>query len=206
MSNFSPEVDRYIANAAPFARPILEKIRKAFHAASPEIEEVMKWGMPHFQHKGIVGSMAAFKQHVNWCLWKAKLMKDPKGILTGSAGESAMGIVRLTEETQGPSEKVLLEYVREAIRLNDEGVKIARPAKKSPAPPPELPADLVAELKKNTEARKTFDSFPPSHQREYITWIVEAKQEATRKKRLATTLEWLAEGKPRNWKYMENKS
>ena len=199
MSKRSPEVDAYIAKAAPFARPILERIREAFHAASPKIEETIKWGVPHFDYKGIVGSMAAFKQHVGWGFWKAKLMKDPAGILKGTG----MGGARTENVSQLPSKKVLIEYVREAVQLNEEGTKLDRTPSTRSAKPIEVPDDLAAALKKNKKAKTTFDGFPPSHRREYIEWITEAKQEATRAKRLAQAIEWMAEGKPRNWKYMK---
>ena len=200
----SPQVDAYIAKAAPYAQPILEKIREAFHAAHPEVTESMKWSVPHFEYKGVLGSMAAFKQHVNWGFWKAKLMADPKGILGGMGDErTSMGAVKLTSEKDLPPKKVMVEYVREAIRLNEEGVKVERAPSARSATPLEIPDDLAAALKKDKKAQAAFDAFPPSHKREYVEWITEAKQEATRQKRLATTLEWLAEGKPRNWKYMK---
>ena len=201
MSNKSPQVDAYIAKAAPFAQPILEKVREAFHAASPDIEETMKWSFPHFEYKGIVGSMAAFKSHVAWGFWKAKLMKDPHGILP-PPGETSMGGWRVGSVKDLPSKKVMVEYVREAIRLNDEGVKFERaPAERGAEA--EVPDDLAAALKKDKNAKATFDAFSASHRREYIEWITEAMQEATRAKRLAQTMEWLGEGKPRNWKYMK---
>jgi uncharacterized protein YdeI (YjbR/CyaY-like superfamily) len=74
--------------------------------------------------------------------------------------------------------------------------------KPAPKPAPKLPDDLAAELKKNTAARKHYEAFSPSCRREYVDWINEAKTDATRQKRVATTVEWLAEGKHRNWKYM----
>lgn len=201
MPKRSPQIDAYIAKAAPFAQPILEKIRDAFHAAHPEIEEVMKWSFPHFQYKGIVGSMAAFKNHVNWGFWKASLMSDPNGILNAVGDRTTMAAAKLTSEKDLPSKKVMVEYVREAIRLNEEGVKVERAPSTRSATPVEVPDDLAAALKKDKKAKAAFDAFSPSHKREYIEWITEAKQEATRQKRLATTLEWLAEGKSRNWKY-----
>ena len=199
MPNRSAQVDAYIAKAAPFAQPILERIRDAFHAANAGVEEVIKWGVPHFDYKGPLGMMAAFKQHVGWGFWKTKLMKDPHGLI-GSGERQAMGGMKVTNVKDLPTKKVMVEYIREAIRLNEEGVKLerAKPASKKPV---EVPADLAAALAKNKPAKTTFDAFPPSHKREYIEWIAEAKQEATRQKRLATTLEWLAEGKSRNWKY-----
>lgn len=201
MKNTSPEVDRYIEKAAPFAQPILKRIRAAFHAAHPEIEETIKWGFPHFEYRGVLGNMAAFKKHVTWGFWKAKLMKDPNRILK-PVGETSMAGTRVTDVSELPPDDVLIAYAREAVRLNEEGVKVER--RRAPASAEaEVPPDLLAALKRSTAARKTFEAFPPSHRREYVQWITEAKQEATRQKRLATTIEWLAEGKPRNWKYMK---
>ena len=200
MKNTSPDVDRYIEKAAPFAQPILERLRKAFHAAHPDVTEAMKWGHPFFEYKGVLGNMAAFKQHVGWGFWKASLMADPHGILTPAGEHTAMGGAKLTDVKELPSHDVLVSYVREAIRLNDEGVKLARP-KKAPQPEVAVPEDLAAALKATPAARKTFQAFAPSHRREYIAWITEAKQPATRAKRLAQAVEWLAEGESRNWKY-----
>jgi uncharacterized protein YdeI (YjbR/CyaY-like superfamily) len=189
----SPQFDAYIARAAPFAQPILERLRKAFHKADPEIRETMKWSMPHFEHDGIVANMAAFKQHVTWGFWKASLMDDPQGILTDVR-------LKVTDVSELPPEKVLVEYIRRAVKLNEEGVKVER-APRAAAPPPEVPDDLLAALKKNRKALAAFEQFSPSHKREYVEWITGAKQEATRAKRLAQAVEWIAEGKSRNWKY-----
>lgn len=205
MTNTSPDVDRYIEKAAPFARPILERIRKAFHKAHPEVQETMKWGVPHFEYKGVLGSMAAFKQHVGWGFWKSNLMNDPHGMLAAKGEHTAMGGVRVEDVAQLPTEKILVEYVKEAIRLNEEGVKVQRAPRAAPRTA-EVPDDLTAALTKSPAAKKTFDAFPPSHKREYIEWITEAKQPATREKRIAQTIEWVAEGKSRNWKYERKKA
>jgi uncharacterized protein YdeI (YjbR/CyaY-like superfamily) len=198
----SPEVTRYIENAAPFARPILEKIRNAFHKGCPDVEETMKWGAPFFDHKGVLGNMAAFKQHVGWGFWKAKLMEDPEGILTVGEGGSAMGGVKVTDVSQLPPDKVLVAYVREAVRLNEEGIRQEPRTKRAPAEI-EVPDDLQRALKKEPRAAATFKAFSPSNKREYIEWIADAKQDATRQKRLAQAVEWMAEGKTRNWKYQK---
>src|SRR2546423_848102 len=127
MPQESPEVDAYIAKAAEFARPILRKIRGLFHKACPQIQETIKWGVPHFEHKGIVGSMAAFKHHVRFGFWKAELLSDPHGLFP-STGNSAMGADKITDVSKLPSDKVILEAIREAVSLNEKGVK-------APAPP-----------------------------------------------------------------------
>lgn len=193
MSDRSPEFDAYIARAAPFARPILEKIRDAFHKADPQIEESMKWGAPHFDHNGIVGSMAAFKQHVSWGFWKASLMSDQVAFRE-----------KVTDVSELPPEKKLLALIREAVQLNETGVKVARAPRSAP-PPLETPDELLAALRRVKGALKTFEAFPPSHKREYVQWITEARQEATRAKRIAQAVEWISEGKSRNWKYERKK-
>ncbi len=169
------------------------------YLACPDIEEEMKWSFPHFMYKGIVASMAAFKNHMAFGFWKAKLMKDPKGLFKSEDAMGCMG--RLTDISQLPGDKILLAYIKEAVALNESGVK-APAKKKPPRDKLETPDFLMAALRKNKKAQAYFESLSPSHQREYIEWLSEAKQEATRDKRLATTIEWLSEGKPRNWKYM----
>lgn len=201
MKNRSPEVDAYIARSAEFARPILERIRRLYHEACPDIEETMKWRFPHFEYRGVVGSMAAFKHHACYGFWKVKLMSDPHGLFAKDSNsyESAS---RVTDVSQLPPDKVLLQYIREAVALNEQGIKRQAP-KRKPQKPLQIPPAFQAALKKNKKARATFEAFSPSHQREYVEWIAEAKQEATRDRRIATAIEWLAEGKPRNWKYMK---
>jgi len=198
MGKKDPRIDAYIAKSAPFARPILERLRKLVHSGCPEVEETMKWSFPHFMSgDGILCSMAAFKQHCSFGFWKGSLMTS----LDGKAkGEEAMGQYgRITSLDDLPKDSVILKQVKEAARLNEEGVKVAKP--KTKKPPLKIPAYFGLALKRNAKALAAFEAFSPSHQREYVEWITEAKTEATREKRIATTLEWLAAGKSRNWKY-----
>jgi uncharacterized protein YdeI (YjbR/CyaY-like superfamily) len=195
-----PRLDAYIAEAAPFAQPILRHLRALVHRGCPDVVEGLKWSHPGFTYQGaILCNMAAFKAHAAFGFWhqgmKAVLAKD------GVAGEDAMGSLgRLTSLKDLPSDATLLRYIKTAAQLIASGEK-SRPAPKPKAASP-VPADLAAALKTNKAAAATFEKFPPSHRREYIEWITEAKREETRAKRVATTLEWLAEGKQRNWKYM----
>jgi uncharacterized protein YdeI (YjbR/CyaY-like superfamily) len=197
----SGELDSYIARAEPFARPILEHLRALFHRARPEIGEALKWGHPVFEHDGIVAWLAAFKRHVRFRFWKGRMLNDPKGLLRDANGN--VGLLIVTDLSQLPSDKALLDYIRQAIDLNASGVKVPRAAGKAKAAPLAVPDDLSAALRKNKLARQSFDAMSTSHRNEYIEWLVTAKQDATRKKRLLTAIEWLAEGKPRNWKYMK---
>jgi uncharacterized protein YdeI (YjbR/CyaY-like superfamily) len=204
MKQTSSQVDAYIAKAAPFARPILERIRALFHEACPDIEETFKWSFPHFEYRGIVGSMAAFKEHVSFGFWKGKLLQVPAGQLEVMGNTTmAHGKVKNLEEL--PPAEVLLDLIHQAVALNEQGVKAPAPKKRSNSAEVEVPDYFLAALKKNKKALAAFQAFSPSHRREYVDWIVEAKQEATRQKRLATAIEWLAAGKSRNWKYERKK-
>lgn len=195
----NPAVDAYIAKSAEFARPILARLRALMHKACPQIEETIKWGVPHFEYKGVVANMAAFKQHASFGFWKRRLMDDPAGFFP-AADDSSMGGRKIRAMSDLPADAVLIRYIKAAIALNEQGVKLANAGRKK-KPPVKAPADLLAALKKNARARATFDALTPSKQREYVEWLTEAKREATRLTRLATTIEWLAAGKSRYWKY-----
>jgi uncharacterized protein YdeI (YjbR/CyaY-like superfamily) len=190
-------VDAYIAKSADFARPILKRLRALMHKACPKVEETIKWGVPHFEYQGVIAGMAAFKQHAAFGFWKRRLMKDPAGFF--SKGESGMGGRKIRSINELPSDAVLLGYIREAVALNEQGAKVPRSTRSKP--PVKTPPYLAAALKKNARARKAFENFSPSQQREYVEWLTDAKQEATRERRLATAIEWMAEGKTQNWKY-----
>lgn len=197
MPNKDPRVDAYIEKSADFAKPILTHLRKLIHKASPKVSETVKWSMPAFEYKGLVCNLAAFKQHCAFGFWKQSLLE--KGAFP--AEKTAMGSFgRITSKKDLPPDDVIVKLVQQAVELNENGVKVD---KKKPAARKELvvPDYLTAALKKNKAAQKTFDGFPYSCKKEYVEWITEAKTEPTREKRLATTIEWLSEGKRRNWKY-----
>jgi len=196
MGTRNPKVDSYIDKAADFAKPILAHVRETVHAACPDVVEEMKWSFPHFTYKGMLCSMAAFKEHAAVGFWKASLVlgDDAKN------GDAMGHLGKITRLSDLPPKKTLTAYVRKAAALNDVGVKEAR-APRAPATPLRVPADLAAALKKNKQAQATFDSFSPSHRREYVEWITEAKTDATRTRRLKTAIEQMAEGKSQNWKY-----
>jgi uncharacterized protein YdeI (YjbR/CyaY-like superfamily) len=200
MSDRTPEIDGYIARAPEYARPILTRLREAFHAGCPELEERLKWGMPSFEYKGLLGGMAAFKKHVTFGFWKSRLMEDFHRVFTGEPRASMMG-ARVESLAELPPKKVLVSYVKEAKRLNDEGVKEPKRARPKRTIRVAVPADLKAALARNAKAKAIFETFAPSHKRDYVEWLTEAKQAETRARRLRTALEWIAEGKRRNWKY-----
>ena len=191
-----PRIDAYIKGRAPFAQPILKHLRAIVHEGCPDVVETVKWGMPAFEHRGPLCSFAAFKAHAVFGFWKGGLILDSKG----RSAESAMGSFgRLTSLDDLPSRRVLVGYVKKAVALNEQGIKVVRKVKPKSALP--VPAELKAALARNARARATFTAFSPSCRREYVEWISEAKQDATRARRIATAVEWMAEGKKRNWKY-----
>ncbi|MGZ9125006.1 MAG: YdeI/OmpD-associated family protein [Candidatus Binatia bacterium] len=205
MARKDPRFDAYIAKSAPFARPILQHLRKIVHTGCPQVEETWKWSFPHFDYKGMMCSMAGFKEHCAFGFWKAALIlgADQK------AEREAMGhFGRITSLADLPADKVLVSYVRRAVELNDAGVKA--PARSTPQKKTgkslQLPDDFSAALEKNKKAQTSFEALSPSHRKEYVEWVTGAKRAATRKSRLATTIEWLAEGKVLNWRYQPKKA
>jgi uncharacterized protein YdeI (YjbR/CyaY-like superfamily) len=200
MRNTNTRVDAYIAKAAPFARPILRHLRMLVHKACPETEEIMKWSFPHFDYHGMMCSMAAFKEHCAFGFWKASLMKDAeKFAKVGAMAMGHLGKVKSLDDL--PSDKKLLMYIKEAVQLNDDGVKVSpkpRPTKRKSVI---VPTDLKHALGKNKKAQKQFDGFTYSRKRDYIEWLTEAKASETRARRLATAIAWIAQGKGRNWKH-----
>jgi uncharacterized protein YdeI (YjbR/CyaY-like superfamily) len=198
MAATDPRVDAYIRKSADFAQPILKHLRAVVHAASPTIEETMKWNFPHFMYKGMLCAMAAFKEHATFGFWKGSLIVQR----SDQSAERAMGhFGRLTRLADLPPKRVLIGYVRVAMRLNDEGVPAPTRVKPKKPRPLVVPPALAAALKKNAKARATFESFSPSKRREYAEWIADAKRDTTRQARLAQAIKWLAQGKPYNWKY-----
>lgn len=198
MATTDPRIDAYIARAAPFARPVLRHIRALVHRAVPGVDESIKWGMPHFLHHGMLCGMAAFKAHCTMSFWKGAL------VLPASArrDDEAMGqLGRLRSVDDLPSDRVLLGWLRRAATLNEEGVPVPRRTKAAPKREPAVPPSLARALARNGAARRAFAASSPSHRREYVEWIADAKREETRQRRVAQAVAWLAEGKSRNWKY-----
>lgn len=197
MPTIDPYVDEYIDKAQDFAKPILRHIRKLVHDACPDVVETRKWSFPHFDYKGIMCSMASFKEHVAFGFWKQSLLEKS----AFPAEKTAMGSFgRIKSLKDLPDNKTMKKLIKDACKLNDDGVKVVRQVSKERK---ELvvPEILVRALAKNKKAAATFESFPYSCKKEYVEWITEAKTDATRDKRIATTVDWLSEGKRRNWKY-----
>jgi uncharacterized protein YdeI (YjbR/CyaY-like superfamily) len=197
MGTRDPRTDAYIAKSADFAKPILTYLREVVHEACPEVQETSKWSSPFFDYKGTMCQMAAFKEHCAFGFWKGSLVVETP---EKKEGAGSFGAIRSIEDL--PPRKTLIAYIKKAAKLNEDGVKSPTRGKRAEKKPePTMPDFFAAALKKNKTASKEFEAFSPSCRREYIDWLTEAKSDATREKRLATALEWIAEGKQRNWKY-----
>jgi uncharacterized protein YdeI (YjbR/CyaY-like superfamily) len=191
-----PRVDAYVERAAPFARPILEHVRDRVHAMLPEAEETLKWSMPAFTLSGkIVLTMAAFKAHAALNFWRGQ---ELGGVAASSEGMGQFG--KLKSLADLPPDEELDRLIRQAAELS-RSAPTPRKTKHEPKSAAEIHPDFVAALAENATAKATLDGFPPSCRREYLDWIAEAKRDETRAKRIATAIEWLSEGKKRNWKY-----
>lgn len=198
MPTIDPRIDAYINDkTADFAKPILAHLRQLVHTACPEVTETMKWSMPFFDYKGPLANMASFKAHCAFGFWKQSLMESD----AIPAEKTAMGAFgRITAIEDLPDDATMIALIKQAVKLNEDGVKVE---KKAPTTDKTLvvPEILIAALEQNPQASEHFNNFPYSKKKDYIEWINEAKSDATREKRLATTIEQLAEGKSRHWKY-----
>jgi uncharacterized protein YdeI (YjbR/CyaY-like superfamily) len=202
MGTKDKRIDAYISKSAEFAKPILNHLRKLVHAACPQVEETIKWGMLYFDYKGMMCHMASFKSHCAFGFWKASLMKDFSEMKDNN--ESAMGhLGKITSVKELPPDKKITAWIKEAVKINDDDLKLPERKKTGSKKEIEIPDALQKALNKNKEASTTFNNFSPSHKYEYLEWITEAKTEETRDKRIATTIEWLTEGKSRHWKYVK---
>lgn len=198
MAERDPRVDAYIAKAKPFAQPILKQLRAIVHATSPNIEEAIKWGSPSFEYKGMLCGFAAFKEHATFGFWKHALVV-PKSADRWKDAWGSLG--RLTSVNDLPPKATLVAWIRKAMKLNEAGVKAPHMTDRKKRKPLAMPADLKSALSRDGKAKAGWAAFSPSAQRDYIEWITEAKAAATREKRLLTAVEWIGEGKRRNWKY-----
>ncbi|HEY4301807.1 MAG TPA: YdeI/OmpD-associated family protein [Candidatus Didemnitutus sp.] len=201
MPKTDPRVDDYIAKSRPFAQPVLRHLRKLVHRGCPEVEESIRWSHISFSHQGrILAGMAAFKEHLSFGFWHKDM--EPILVRDGYKPGDAMGLMgRISSLDHIPSDAKMARYVEMAVALLESGEPARARPKPGPKAPLRIPPTLTAALKKNRKAAATWDKLSYSHRKEYLEWLTEAKREETKATRLATTVEWLAEGKSRNWKY-----
>ena len=190
MGKKDPRVDAYIAEAPDFAKPILARIRAKVHEAVPDVVETIKWSVPAFDYQGPMAGVAAFKAHIRFGFWRG-----------GTVGGKAIPSMERIESIKDlPSDRELIRTIKRAAQMNESGVKMARPT--TPKPPVKVPSYVLEAIRTNKKALAAFEAFSHSHKREYVEWITDARAEATRQRRLETAVQWIAEGKSRNWKYV----
>ena len=204
MAAYVPEVDAYIAKSAEFAQPVLRLLRDVMHEGAPEVVEEMKWSRPFFVYKGVIlGNISAFKAHCSFGLWGKEIGAALRA--DGMAQGNGMGTFgKITGVKDLPPRKKLVNYIKVAAKAVDDGARTkswTRPRSQVVKSEVVVPEALTAALKKNKTAAKNFEAMSPSCRKEYCSWIADAKREETRDKRVATAVEWIAEGKSRNWKY-----
>jgi len=201
MSKFNPQFDEYIEKSADFAKPIMEYLRQIIHETCPEVEEIIKWGNPHFDYKDdMMCILAGYKNHCSFSLYKAELMSDTKIIESVKAGQKMGYMDKIKSLSDLPAREILVAYIEEAMVLNENGVKKAKPVSEKPKVI-EVPDYFSEKLATNPLAKKIFESKSSSFRKDYLVWITDAKTETTRQKRMEQSLEWIAEGKGRFWQY-----
>lgn len=198
----SVQVDQYILKSPDFAQIILDHIRFLVHSACPDIQEQIKWGFPNFIYKGkILCHMAAYKQHCSFGFWNSEHLEDQHQILQ-KIGKTSMGqIGRIESIEQFPDGDIVFDLLKSAMHQIDSGIVPKKSSKASK--PVDLPEILISALNQAPEAKAHFERFTASQKREYIDWIKDAKADATKERRLQTIIEWVSEGKTRQWKYQK---
>jgi uncharacterized protein YdeI (YjbR/CyaY-like superfamily) len=205
MGKKDARIDAYIARSADFAKPILTHLRELIHNTGPGVEETWKWSFPHFMYCGaILCSMAAFKEHFAFSFWKARLLQDTGNVLKIKDREAMGNLGRIESMKDLPKDAVLKKYIKAAMKLNEEGAKLPPKKKASERDKAllETPGYFAKALKKNKQAERIYEAFSYSKKKEYIEWLEDAKTDTTRNKRMEQAIGWIAEGKTRNWKYL----
>lgn len=195
-------VEDYIKDLSPFARPLVERIRKVITSTAPDLDEAIRWNCPSYKGKLLVCGFSAFQKHVSLTFWRGADLPDPKGILAHGQGKTAMRTAKFTAPEQ-VNDTLIRDWVQAAVAL-DRGDPLPQPPKKKEKPKPAVPPPALANalsLKKNAKARAGFIALSPSCQREYCEWIEQAKQETTIQRRVEKALEKLSMGEGLNDKY-----
>jgi uncharacterized protein YdeI (YjbR/CyaY-like superfamily) len=187
--------------AQPFAKPILKRLRTIIHKACPQVTEDIKWGKPFYLYQDrVLCATMGFKKHCALVFWKSALIKKKNG---KKAIEDLKLLRRISLLEELPSERDLVAYFQLAMHFNEPTTKL--PPREKRSAPMKVPGELTSALRANPKALKTFNSFTPSKKKDYIYWIIGAKTEETRERRLETAIDWMNAGKSRNWKYEELK-
>jgi uncharacterized protein YdeI (YjbR/CyaY-like superfamily) len=201
--NLNPQVTAYLADCAEFAQPIMNHLRRLLHATCPSVVEQIKWGIPHFDYHGdMMCIFAAHAKHCSFTFFKQAIMSDSRlrENLTFPAAKRYLG--KITSLADLPSDRELIAFIKEAMALNEKGIKLMPQPAKTPAVM-EMPAEFALALTKNPQAKSIFDTKAASFRKEYLLWIIAAKTDATREARIEEAISWIAQDKGRFWKYQK---
>jgi uncharacterized protein YdeI (YjbR/CyaY-like superfamily) len=197
----NPKVDAYAEKIEDFAKPVLAHLRALIHATCPEVIEEVKWGNPHFDYKGdMMCIFAAYKKHCSFTFYKDALMGDARLRANDGVPAAQRFMGKLTDLADLPPDRELKSWIKESMKLNEQGIKL--PARETKAPKEAgMPAAFAEKLQASPKIMAIFEGKSASFQKEYKVWIGEAKTDATRDKRIEEAMAWIAEGKGRFWKY-----
>ncbi len=191
-------VDKYIKDAAVFAKPILSHLRKVVREACPQAQEEIKWRQPFYTYNGkIVCGMGTFKAHCKFWIWNWPTISKSK---TQKTKDAMKGLLHIYKVSDLPNVKLIQSLLKESLELRQPG---AKPIKRKPLkkkPPVKTPSDLMLALKANPKALRNFQAFSESVKRHYVDWILEAKTEDTRERRIEKSIDAIAMGKTQHWK------
>jgi uncharacterized protein YdeI (YjbR/CyaY-like superfamily) len=200
-SRSNPKIDEYIGNAPAFAQPIAAHLRSLLHTTCPHLVEEIKWGIPHFDYHGeMMCVIAAASKHCSFTFLKQEIMNDPRLQANSSLPAARRFLGKLISLTDLPPDAELITFIEEAMALNEQGVKLPERERKGPKEVV-MPEDFATRLQADSAANEIFEARSQSFRKEYLVWISDAKTNATRQKRIDESLDWIAEGKGRFWKY-----
>ncbi|MCB0792148.1 MAG: DUF1801 domain-containing protein [Flavobacteriales bacterium] len=193
-------INSHIAEQDEWKRRLMVRLRQLIHQVDPGIEETWRWNGPHFDRNGIMLGMSAHKTCVSIWFHKGALLKDPRRLFEPLEKDEAKGMrVYKLKESDAIDEKAFTELVKQAVKLNEDGVKLseAKPARKTLVVPPEL----ESVLKKDQHAMTNWEGFSYSKKKDYIEWVTDAKREETRKRRIAQAFQLIRDGLALNERY-----
>jgi hypothetical protein len=190
-------INLYIAELPDWQRKHLVRVRQLIHSTEERIEEAWRGNAPHFDHQGSLIGMHAFKSCVSIWFHKGASLKDGHGLfkLTEKDAEREVRKYKI-HEGESINEKAFLDLLKQALKVNaaQAGGAETKPTSRALV----VPSDMEQVLRKDEQAWAQWEGLAASHKREYVEWITDAKQDETRKRRLAKALEMIRDGQAKN--------
>ena len=146
-----------------------------------ELEEKMKWGMPTYclQNKNVIG-IGAFKDYVGLWFFNGVFLKDEANVLINAQEGKTKGMRqwRFTSPTELNHTRIR-HYIEEAIQNQREGKEV-----KAEKKPLSIPDELKEALASDALLSEAFEKLTPGKQKEYASYIEEAKLAKTKASRI----------------------